>query len=270
MVDRHNGRIGAVSIQSDEEEQTPAQSVRQAFGLQVTLEIAQIKRDPSAQPRAYMSQSVIDEYAEEMVNGAKFPPVVLFRDRYDYWLADGFHRVAAAEKNGYTEITVDIKDGTLRDAILYSLGVNASHGLRRTAEDKRRSVTTMLLDDEWKEQPVREIARQCHVSVGFVSKVNSELASVHGEQIKPDERQVTRNGKTFTMNTGKIGADKKAKSRPKTAAEVAPEPTEHDIRFKALTKLYSAVDDLMVLGLNHDANDLANFAQGLAEQWGIE
>ena len=38
-------------------------------------------------------------------------------------------------------------DGGLRDAILFSVGANAAHGLRRTNADKRRTVL-LLWEDE--------------------------------------------------------------------------------------------------------------------------
>ena len=38
--------------------------------------------------------------------------------------------------------------GTQRDAILWSISANATHGLRRTNEDKRRAVTRLLQDPE--------------------------------------------------------------------------------------------------------------------------
>lgn len=46
-------------------------------------------------------------------------------------------------------IAVDVRPGSQRDAILYSLGANAAHGRRRTNADKRRAVQRMLSDEEW-------------------------------------------------------------------------------------------------------------------------
>jgi hypothetical protein len=63
------------------------------------LEISQIVAHADIQPRVQIHQETVNEYAEEMVQGAKFPPVVLFRDddRDSYWLADGFHLFAVSD-----------------------------------------------------------------------------------------------------------------------------------------------------------------------------
>lgn len=58
----------------------------------------------------------------------------------------GWHRVAGAEQAGLTEIEADVQPGTKRDALLYSAGANATHGLRRSNADKRRSVRLLLGD----------------------------------------------------------------------------------------------------------------------------
>ena len=39
-----------------------------------------------------------------MGNKVKFPDVTVFYDETDYWLVDGFHRVAAAKQKGQAQI----------------------------------------------------------------------------------------------------------------------------------------------------------------------
>lgn len=171
------------------------------------LEIAKIRRDGGTQPRAALDQATIEEYVVAMERGDTFPPVVVFFDGTDYWLADGFHRAAAAEFYHplHVSIAVIVHQGSQRDAILYSTGANAEHGLRRNNADKRRSVDVMLRDPQWATWSDREIARQCRVSNHFVSAMRQEL-SVIGSQIDPPtERTVTRSGTTYTMNTAPIG-----------------------------------------------------------------
>jgi hypothetical protein len=136
-----------------------------------------------------------------MKAGTKFPPVVVFYDGKSYWLADGFHRRDAAIQAGLDDLLADVKQGTLRDAILYSVGVNSSHGLRRTNEDKRRAVMRLLEDDEWSKWSDREIARRCAVSNHFVSDIRP--LSVNASQIEP--RKVSRNGTTYMQDTSRIG-----------------------------------------------------------------
>ena len=46
---------------------------------------------------------------------------------------------AALRAASAMEISAEMRDGTWRDAVLYSVGANAAHGLPRTNEDKRRA-----------------------------------------------------------------------------------------------------------------------------------
>jgi ParB-like chromosome segregation protein Spo0J len=113
------------------------------------LDVGLIRIDGGTQSRAEIEGSVVQAYAEDIADGAIFPPVVVFHDGEVYWLADGFHRHKAHVQAGKKKVPVDVRQGTRRDAILYSVGANAEHGLRRSNDDKRRAVLTLLNDAEW-------------------------------------------------------------------------------------------------------------------------
>jgi ParB-like chromosome segregation protein Spo0J len=115
----------------------------------VNLALDQIRMDGGTQSRAQLDWVAIDEYAAAMKDGEEFPPIVVFFDGTDYWLADGFHRVRAAQKAGLAEIAADVRQGTRRDAVLHSVGANANNGVRRTARDRRQAVTMLIDDEEW-------------------------------------------------------------------------------------------------------------------------
>lgn len=167
------------------------------------LPISEISTDGGTQSRAELNDEVIIEYAHSMSIGGKFPPVVVFYDGERYWLADGYHRVWAAKKANLTHISSDIKQGTLRDAILFSVGANSSHGLRRTNADKRRAVETLVKDEEWKAWSNVKMARHCGVTEFLVREVKSSIFDlIEDTQV----RQVERNGKTYLQNTTAIGS----------------------------------------------------------------
>jgi hypothetical protein len=157
-----------------------------------------ISIDKGTQSRVAISQETVDDYARQMEDGAKFPPVIVFHDGVEYYLADGFHRYFANRKLKNDGIDVDIVKGTLREAILYSLKANKAHGLRPTNEDKRKSVISMLTDHEWKAWADREIARHCGVSHVFVAKVRKELS---GGEVQTTRKFKGKGGNVSTFTS---------------------------------------------------------------------
>lgn len=139
-----------------------------------SIEISKIRTDGGTQPRARIDDQIVSDYANAMKDGDQFPPVEVFFDGSNYWLADGFHRLAAARWIK-AEIAITIHQGSLEDAILYSAGANATHGLRRSNEDKRRSVMRLLSHTEWQSWSDREIARRCRVSKTFVNNLRKKI-----------------------------------------------------------------------------------------------
>jgi len=160
------------------------------------LPVTQIRLDGGTQPRAQLDLMTIAEYAAEMKAGAEFPPVIVFYDGTDHWLSDGFHRVKAAESlgDGLAAVEADVRQGTRRDAILYSASANVTHGLRRTNADKRRAVVTLLADAEWQQWSDNEIARRCAVSAGLVGQLRAEIAPPPSMQ---DAEIVVEGGDSF-------------------------------------------------------------------------
>lgn len=140
-----------------------------------SLNLAAIIIDKGTQSRAQISEDTVTDYAEAMQAGDTFPPVTVYHDGVDYYLADGFHRLHAAKRLGKASIQAEVKTGTLRDAILFSLGANDKHGLRRSNADKRKCVRTLLEDFEWGELTVNEMARICAVSPQLVLAVKQEM-----------------------------------------------------------------------------------------------
>lgn len=171
------------------------------------LDINKIRINGGSQARATLDEETIAEYAEAMEAGATFPPITVFYDGEQYWLADGFHRRKAALKLSRASIAADIRQGTLRDAVLYSVGTNASHGLRRTNADKRRAVITLLEDMEWRQWSNREIARRCHVSPDLVDRLRASLPDSGSEASR---QFVTKHGTLSTMQTANIGRSRSA------------------------------------------------------------
>ena len=209
-----------------------------------TINIKTIRIDGGTQSRVEINNEIVTEYAEAIKTGSEFPAVVVFNDGVDNWLADGFHRFHAHNQAGKASIAADVRPGTVRDAKLFSFGANGRHGQRPTNADKRKSVSEMLADSEWAKWSQERIAKTCEVSIGLVSKMVHELASLHGEEIKPATRTVERNGKTYEQNTANIGkaavADSAAPAKP--APTVAANAPQIAVAPLALVEEYSELD----------------------------
>jgi len=153
------------------------------------LNLNAIRIDGGTQSRVQIDMDAVADYAEAAKAGIEFPPVIVFHDGADHWLADGFHRFHAHKQAGKASIPADIRDGTVRDAILFSLGANCTHGLRRTNADKRKAVAAMLTDEEWTQWSDRKIADACGVSNTFVSNLRKppEVSTV--DTLGPEENE---------------------------------------------------------------------------------
>ena len=170
------------------------------------LELSKIKIDGGTQSRERISVEVINGYIESHKEGATFPPIEAFYDGINYYLVDGFHRYFMYQKMGILQVEASIRNGTIRDAQLYSFGVNADHGFQRTNTDKRKAVITVLNDIEWSEYSDREIAKICKVSATFVANMRKELSIE-----RPSKKAVTMKGKKTTMETTNIGKKEEPK-----------------------------------------------------------
>jgi len=159
----------------------------------MNLGLDKIKIDCGTQARANIRTDIVDNYAEALLDGAKFPAITVYFDGDHYYLADGFHRYLANVKAGSPNIDCDVVNGSLRDAILFSLSANFDHGLHRSNADKRKAVETMLQDFEWTEWSDREIASRCKVSARLVATIRQEMG------LEKTEVKFERDGKVLKM-----------------------------------------------------------------------
>lgn len=104
----------------------------------VMMDIANISLDPAVQIRDQIHYATVDRYAERMIAGDEFPPVLLFGTRATAWIADGWHRVLAARKNGATHVAARILRGVSTDALRYAATLH-EHALERSEADLARA-----------------------------------------------------------------------------------------------------------------------------------
>ncbi len=199
------------------------------------LPIASLRTDGGTQPRASIDRGLIDDYGHDMQNGIIFPPVTVFYDGQDYWLADGFHRIGAVEWIGGKDIECEVHQGTREDAQWFSFGANREHGLRRTNEDKQRAVLAAMEHPNSAGKSDRAIALHCGVTHMMVSrwrdKVSGTLCQV--------ARLVTVNraGKTYQVDSSKMGRRREVAAMTGDAGsdELAPAPVPVERAIPTLT-----------------------------------
>lgn len=247
------------------------------------IPVKDIKIDGGTQMRVRINDATVDDYQNEMRDGVVFPPVLVFYDGSAYWLADGFHRLLAhklaymtpglpGEPGGYRKPTIaaEVRAGTRRDAILHAVGANASHGLKRTNDDKRRAVETLLNDEEWSKWSNHEIARKCAVDEKTVRNARERL------QPTTDNPQSTmRTGADGrTINVAKIGSNQPTYAQiyelESVIKDIRKQATAQDLRSAARTGsghwFYAMVKGVLVGRFEWRKSDLVQALNNVAAQ----
>lgn len=157
------------------------------------------------QSRAEINEQLIDEYATLMAEGdTAFDPVDAVRDgQGQIYVWDGYHRLHAARRAHY-RLAVRVKPGTQTEAEWLAIGANQKHGLRRSNQDKQRSVRLALLHPNGSRLSNREISRHCGVDHATVGKIRREL-ELSGEIHQIETRLVKRDGQRYQLHTANIG-----------------------------------------------------------------
>lgn len=210
-----------------------------------TLNLLNIRIDGGTQARLQLNQDVVAEYAEKMREGEVFPPVTVFFDGSDYWLADGFHRYFATKSNAKTSIDCDVENGTQQEAKKYSWKANTRRGLRLNHDDYRNIILAMLQDIEAKEWSNRKIAEWVGVTHTTVNKIKNSLEADSSEP--KEKKYINKHGTESVMKTENIG-----KTKPKTTA-----PDMTSARM---------VEQEVVLELNEKIDELSQTINMLADE----
>lgn len=175
------------------------------------LLIENIEATAATQIRTKLHQDVINDYQQDMEDGAIFPPIDVFREAGSsrVILADGFHRLYGAVNAGKTEIDADIHEGGMHEALLFALSANRAHGLRRTNADKINAVKMALKDPAISQHSQGEIADLCGVSRATVNRV----------------------GVRDTVDPAAAGGNKSAPATPDDVRPTKPAPTQSEVEL---------------------------------------
>ena len=164
--------------------------------------LTKIRLDGDTQPRVEIDLDVVQEYADAYEAEATMPPLVVYFDGTDYWLADGFHRWHAARKAKLDKVSCEVRQGTKEDARWFSYSANQTHGVRRTNPDKAKAVKAALLHPNGAKMSDHQIAEYLGVSHTMVANRRKELESL--ATVASQTSRTGRDGRTIdTTNIGK-------------------------------------------------------------------
>lgn len=186
------------------------------------IRIDRIRIDGETQVRVALNEEVVAEYADVV---DELPPVTLFLDGADYWLADGFHRMFAHLKAGRDVIRAVVRRGTLDDARFYSLGANRGHGLRMSNADKRQAVQRAI--SQRPDLSDREIAKHIGVSHSFVAAIRAPEAAERQRSNREASaaRKVESDSTRTAPDRNKVESDSTSSRNPITPETAPREPT---------------------------------------------
>jgi len=209
----------------------------------MNLQLKQIRIDGGTQNRVEINNDVVSEYAEELKNGASFPQLIVFFDGVDYWLVDGFHRYHAHKLACIDSADCAVHDGSLREAQLFSVGVNDTHGLRRSNGDKKKAIELLLNDSEWSLWSDTAIAKKCSVDHKTVSKYRLSLGNSQVSENK-ERTYTTKHGTQAVMNTEKIGLKTNKVESDSTELQNKPNSEPESTEPESTEPEYTELDQL--------------------------
>jgi hypothetical protein len=177
-----------------------------------------IRIDGDTQARERLDESVVAEYAAHMKDGAKFPPLIVFYDGTDNWLADGFHRYFAYKQHAALDVDVEVREGTKDDALLYAFGAAAQRGLPMNHQDYKAIIKRMLAHPVWSQWTNTTIAKHIGCSSMTVGRIKKELEK---ESAPPDttKKYKDKDGKERQVDTTKLATKKAAEPEPQDDSE---------------------------------------------------
>lgn len=193
----------------------------------VNIPLNQIKIDPSLQMRAAgLDREWVAELAQLRKNGKEFrDPVIVFQPaKGKYLLAGGFHRYEAEKLCGHTSIRAYVLEGEYRDAWLFALGDNYSHGKSRSREDVRKAAIEALNDPELSEMSAREVAEIVKCDPSWLSRLKREITGAAPDPTKQRH---------------------KATSRPRKPSQAGDEESEPDTLTESTDEITDDPDDAL-------------------------
>jgi len=230
----------------------------------VVLSCDNIEATAATQVRVQLDKTAIEQYQADIEAGADMPNLIVFAEKGSerFILADGFHRLIANINAGMPGVGCDVHEGGMHEALIYALGANGGHGLRRTNADKVNAVEIALKDPELSQLTQQEIADICRVTRNTVGRLSQRLTLADAEKTEP----------AGDNPEGKPEANKPGNNRPTKEA-----PTQEAVEREELRAALKAIRAFPYTGrdatkLHLDSNDKADleYVSGWTAQAALE
>jgi hypothetical protein len=144
------------------------------------LACSALQVDTSIQPRLALDSQVVTKYAtlyeEDEAGQTTLPPLHVFQIDGAYYVADGFHRLAAALQASRDTVPCEVYTGTRRDAMVHAVYANVRRGLDYSSDDKQQILERLLADPEIAQLGDRALAQDLSMSHMTVWRTRSRLA----------------------------------------------------------------------------------------------
>ena len=246
-------------------------------------------------PRINLDEETVARYMELYELGEVLPPIVVQKEKHI--LIDGFHRLEAQKRLGWTEIGVEFIDIPEDKIYLTSIRLNRKHGRAFSIEDRNEQIRRLRFEND---PPLtyEEIGKEVLLSTSRVGEIcrgmefninGTIIPNVDGRRsITPDETEEIQDrleageppseiAKDYPVSVSRVSQLKKPKikkrqrikkSRPSRKGEPAPVAfTIHSLkrRFKKLNPEKDDADEI-----DWDSIDSTISYKGVLEDMAIE
>jgi hypothetical protein len=186
------------------------------FGVQkVSVKALMHKKWLDTEMRVRIIQEKVEQYAQEIGEGANFPPPIVFFDTkvQVYMTGDGFHRILARHSRGDKSVLCVVKKGTYTDAILHCIETNRrQRGIPFSIGDKSKSAEALLRNADTSTWTLTKIAEFVGCATPTVSMLRSRLcierpSSIidrHGRELPADRMHASKDREEVMSRRKKV------------------------------------------------------------------
>jgi hypothetical protein len=141
-----------------------------------TLSLDLLRIDGDTQSRLAINEDAVADYCELIQEAGgqwPFPPLDVFFDGSEYFVADGFHRKLGAVRAKRSSVPCNVHEGTATDARIFGMTANDRNGLRMTPADKKHCVA--WLTNAFPKMTQREIGEKTGLSTRRIKQIVAEF-----------------------------------------------------------------------------------------------